>query len=209
MMFMQFKLANTFLAGGLDEILDVPPAPAPANGVYFNLDQWDGYQAERREITQKIKAAGVENLVLITGDIHTFVAGYVRENYDNPVPPDVAPQDRVGVCFVGGSVTSSNFFEIARLGQVSDGPLLPQDRAAFTAASKQSNPHFVFLNSDTHGYNLMKVTKDDIVCTMRNVETVRDDQDNPTPQTLAQFRVESGTSRIERTDLPGPPLPPT
>jgi hypothetical protein len=55
----------------------------------------------------------------------------------------------------------------------------------------------------------MKVTKREIVCTMRNVETLRTEQSNPAAQTLAQFRVRSGTSEIQRTDLPGTPLPAT
>jgi alkaline phosphatase D len=207
MMFMQFKISNTYLAGG-DQVLfpDVPQADG-ADGVYFNLDQWDGYQAERNEITAALKE--VDNFVIITGDIHTFVAGYAREDYDAPMVPNTPPPDRVGVCFVGGSVTSSNLYEIARLGQASDGPAVPEDRAAFTAASQQSNPHFVFLNSDTHGYNLMKVTQGEIVCTMRQVDTIREYQENPTAETLAQFKVLEGTSEIQRTDLPGPALPPT
>lgn len=206
--FMQNKVLNTFL-GGADSVLPgVPPAPAPANGVYLNLDQWDGYQAERERITRTIKNEGVENFVIITGDIHTFIAGYVRQNYDNPIPPDGLPVDRVGTCFVGGSVTSSNLFEIARLGQVSDGPR-PSDPGAFSAAVKASNPHFVFLDSSTHGYNLMKVTKNELICTMRQVDTVRQPQNNPTADTLAQFRVPEGEVQIIRTDLLGPLLSPT
>ncbi len=202
--FMQNKIANTFL--GQDSVLPgVSPAPSPADGVYLTLDQWDGYQAERERITREISKAGVENFVIITGDIHTYIAGYVKKNYDNPLNE---PPNAVGTCFVGGSVTSSNLFEIARLGQVSDGPR-PSDPGAFSAAVKASNPHFEFLDSSTHGYNLMKVTKNELICTMKNVDTIRRPQNDPTSEVLAQFRVPEGQVQIQRTDLPGPPLPAT
>ncbi len=204
--FMQNKIANTFLLGQDSVLSGVPPAPSPAEGVYLNLDQWDGYQAERKRITREISNAGVENFVIITGDIHTYIAGYVKKDYDNPLN---SPPNAIGTCFVGGSVTSSNLFEIARLGQASDGPLLSDDRGALTAAVKASNPHIEFLNSSTHGYNLMKVTKGEIVCTMKHVDTIRQPQENPTSEVLAQFRVPEGQVLIQRTDLPGPPLPTT
>jgi len=62
-MFMQFKIANAYLAGGADQIFPtVPQAPGDGDlettdGVYVNLDQWDGFQAERREISQAILEA--------------------------------------------------------------------------------------------------------------------------------------------------------
>ena len=99
---MQFKVANAYLAGGADQIFPTVPRvpeggdPDTADGVYVNLDQWDGFQAERREISQAILDAnegqGVENFVVITGDIHSYIAGYVRENYDDQTPP-ARPRD--------------------------------------------------------------------------------------------------------------------
>jgi hypothetical protein len=49
MVFMQFKVANAYLAGVADQIFPtVPQAPEDgdpdtADGVYVNLDQWDGF----------------------------------------------------------------------------------------------------------------------------------------------------------------------
>lgn len=51
-MVMQFKVANAYLQGGDQQVLDVLPAPEGSgtgvDGVFTSLDQWDGYQAERR-----------------------------------------------------------------------------------------------------------------------------------------------------------------
>ncbi len=148
-MFMQLKMANTFvdaLENGRDEPTDPLPDDLPlpgqqgaGEGVYFNLDQWDGYQAERRRISRKIRRENVENFVVITGDLHTFIAGYARPDYDEAYVPDPTaaptyesgvleppPTDRVGVCFMGASVTSSNIVEIATLGRGSNqAPAVP------------------------------------------------------------------------------------
>ena len=80
-MVMQLKVANTFLQEGTDEVFS-GVEQTNIDGVYTSLDQWDGYQAERREIAQRF--SGTDNVVAITGDIHTFIAGYMKEDYDNP-----------------------------------------------------------------------------------------------------------------------------
>jgi alkaline phosphatase D len=49
-----------------------------ATAVFFNLDQWDGYPAERAAILGELGAAKVQNLIALTGDIHTFIAGYLK-----------------------------------------------------------------------------------------------------------------------------------
>lgn len=235
-MFMQFKTANTYLAGGEQEIFPgiQPPdgtGPGSAEGVYVNLDQWDGFQAERGEITQAILDAnggqGVENFVVITGDIHSYIAGYVRENYDDPTPPvpeteavgEPNPNNRLlGACFVCGSVTSSNLVELATgagngdLPQFSERFLSTEDAASAlqSALQESSNPHIDFFNSSTHGYNIMEVTQEKLTCTMFGVETTQQDpQQNPPDRTvLARYEVPSGLVNLQRTDIvPGPGTP--
>ena len=56
----------------------------------MSLEQWDGYQSERRRITRRVRdddtlpgPRGIENFVTITGDIHSYLAGYVKENFDD------------------------------------------------------------------------------------------------------------------------------
>jgi phosphodiesterase/alkaline phosphatase D-like protein len=60
----------------------VTPAPG-AQDVYVNLDQWDGYQYKRQQIISALKQADVDNFVAITGDLHSFTAGYLYENFDS------------------------------------------------------------------------------------------------------------------------------
>ncbi len=172
-MFMQLKIANTFvdaLSDGRNEATDPLPdnLPLPGQqgadeGVYFNLDQWDGYQAERRKISKAMKDANdakanvandpnvFDNFVVITGDLHTFIAGYARPDYDEPTAPEVPPEDRVGVCFMGGSVTSSNLIEIATFGRGSNAaPAVPgPGPEGGTSSPRRRNPPTRTLRTST------------------------------------------------------------
>jgi alkaline phosphatase D len=169
----------------------------------------------------------VENFVVITGDIHSYIAGYVRENYDDPTPPvpeteatgDPNPTNRLlGTCFVCGSVTSSNLVELAvgagnaDFPQVDERFLESEDglSALQSAFQEPSNPHIEFFNSSTHGYNVMEVTREKLTCTMFGVETTQQPPQNGQPQksVLARFEVPNGLVQLRRTDIvPGPGTP--
>lgn len=181
-MVMQFKTLNT-------EILEDPTGVVP-QGIYVSLDQWDGFQVERREILQSVKDAGTQNFVIITGDIHSFIAGYAKLDFDSGAtnPPDLANEDQsnlAGTCFVCGSITSSNLFELASGGAASR--YSEVDPVNFTEAVAANNPHIEFFNSQTHGYNLIEVNRDELVCTMKSVDTIQTPRS--ASRTLAVFAV--------------------
>ncbi len=72
-------------------------APLTPGGIIFNNDQWDGYVADRNRIYDHVLNNGIENMVVLTGDIHTAWAN----NLERGSTP-------VGVEFVTTSVTSSS-----------------------------------------------------------------------------------------------------
>ncbi len=80
-------------------------APLTAFGIPVNNDQWDGYPAERDSLFDHLVTNGIDNTVILTGDIHT--------SWANDLPGDnyVAStgDGSVGVEFVVTSVTSSSF----------------------------------------------------------------------------------------------------
>lgn len=78
-------------------------------GRYLNLDAWDGYRAERRQIATHIKQNGIKNVIALTGDFHTFEAGLMKVDYEND-----ADSEAIGVELMVGSVTSSNLREAIR-----------------------------------------------------------------------------------------------
>lgn len=110
--------------------------------------------------------------------------------------------------FVCGSITSSNLSELVLgadnggIGDNSRYPALSQQALSElqSALNRPSNPHFEFFDSSTHGYNLLDVTKEELICTMKAVSTTQ----SPRAQlgTLAEFRVPDGQIEIQRTDLP-------
>lgn len=63
-------------------------------------DGWDGYPAERRELTAFVRERGIANLVSLTGDRHAHMAGVVLDDYDAPAPAPVAAE------FVGCAVSA-------------------------------------------------------------------------------------------------------
>ena len=75
----------------------------------LNCDQWDGYNAERKALMAHLKSNSINNVVAITGDIHSFFAGTVNDDYDaagggTPVMVDL----------VTAGISSDSFFSYLR-----------------------------------------------------------------------------------------------
>ena len=82
-----------------------PQSPFPE---FTNLDAWDGYPAERDALLTFIRDH-VDDVVVLTGDIHSSWAANVPVNpYDGSYNPQTG-EGSVAVEFVAPSVTSSTF----------------------------------------------------------------------------------------------------
>jgi alkaline phosphatase D len=147
-------------------------------GQHANQDQWDGYSAEREEILSSFHSAGVQNLVVLSGDIHTFIAGNLGTNGESSGDP-------VGVELVGGSVTSFGLPE--ELG-------LPA--ATLEALRQASDPHTIYADFERRGYCVATVSQDELIGEFKAVNST---QTKTSPAfSLAKFKVESGTPSIEQ-----------
>ncbi len=96
---------------------------AAALGPYFrrfliNCDQWDGYNSERKALMAHLKSNNIKNVVALTGDIHSFFAGAVHDDYD--APEGGTP---VMVDLVSAGVSSDSFFVYLRDAAASLGDL--------------------------------------------------------------------------------------
>ena len=111
-------------------------------GVPFNVDAWDGYTDDRRELLEFIGANGISNVAFLTGDIHSSWA------CDVPAANGVS----AAVEFVGPSITSDNLNEI--LGVPPRTPVSIQVETVF----KLGNPHVKYLEFDSHGYAIVDIT---------------------------------------------------
>lgn len=141
-------------------------------GLYFiNGDQWDGYEPARNRLYAAIQGdtmnAKVDNLVVLTGDIHSSWAADLHPNpYNTAAYDKVSGAGSLGVEFVGTSVTS---------------PGIDTDTTgAVAGAIRFYNPHFKYVNLTRRGYMLIDVNRDrvvsewwyvDTVATQSNVET--------------------------------------
>jgi alkaline phosphatase D len=73
-----------------------------------------------------------------------------------------------GVCFIAGSVTSSNLSEIATNG-VGLSALVTADPQAYKAA----NQHTAHFGSSTHGYNVLEITPTQLTWRMQPVNPIK------------------------------------
>jgi phosphodiesterase/alkaline phosphatase D-like protein len=157
--------------------LDVP------SGVPINADQWDGYAAERSELMQHLVDSGVEDVTVLTGDIHTFFAGTVTTTGD--ISGGGAATE-----FVGGSITSTGIAEdLEKRG-------LPRDtEGSQEAGLRRMNPHIAYAQLSAKGYGVLEVHPDELLVTYRSPETVLEPESKVT--TLASFRVARGSTEVE------------
>lgn len=123
---------------------------------YFTLDQWDGYRSERRAILEAV--AEVENLVVITGDIHAFYAAELHPDFD---APGTRP---VGVEYVCAGITSQSVQLIVQgvvdsnavLSALGLGALVPR----FDEILRSTNAsHLRYANSLANGVAVMSVNR--------------------------------------------------
>ncbi|MEU6640735.1 alkaline phosphatase D family protein [Streptomyces rochei] len=50
----------------------------------LSMDAWDGYRASRDRVVAGAKAAGIDNWLILTGDVHVGYALDVKEDFDDP-----------------------------------------------------------------------------------------------------------------------------
>ncbi|MFF8446132.1 alkaline phosphatase D family protein [Streptomyces leeuwenhoekii] len=95
-----------------------------------SMDSWDGYPASRERVLAGAQAAGVENLMVLTGDVHVHYAFDIKRDFSDP------GSRTVGTEIVTTSVTSGR-----------DGSAKPSNWDTLMTA----NPHLKFF-SGLRGY---------------------------------------------------------
>jgi alkaline phosphatase D len=150
-----------------------------APGVPAQVDAWDGYGYERKQILDHILDNNVQNVVAITGDIHTFFAGTAYTTGDQSTGRAAMPE------FVGGSATSTGLPEATGLP--------PSTLAALAAV----NPHIKFYDFVNRGYGVIEVGPTEVNCELKKVDAKTPGASTPT--TIAQFRAPLGARIPEQT----------
>ncbi|MEU0083566.1 alkaline phosphatase D family protein [Streptomyces sp. NPDC006274] len=91
----------------------------------LSMDAWDGYPASRDRVLDGARSAGVENLMVLTGDVHVAYAYDIKRDYETP------GAEVVGTEIVATSISSGK-----------DGADKPATWDTYTRA----NPHMKFYN---------------------------------------------------------------
>jgi alkaline phosphatase D len=139
-----------------------------------SMDQWPGYEVERRRLLRHFVDRKVANPVVLTGDIHT--------NWANELVTDFEGMDgrSAAVEFVGTSITSGG-----------DGTAAPRNLESTLA----ENPFVKFHNAE-RGYVRCEVTPEKWTTDYRTVPYVT--RPGAPITTRATFVVESGRPQLNR-----------
>jgi alkaline phosphatase D len=116
------------------------------DGILLNTDQWDGYPASRRQVLDQLAAEGIDDTVILTGDIHSAWA------------MDIAI-DPLGGDYDGSTGRGSLAVELVTTSVTSPGPRgAAPDLEARERQIVAERPHIHYVNLREHGYLLVDLT---------------------------------------------------
>lgn len=149
-------------------------------GELYSMDAWDGYPESRSRILDFIGASGVQNPIILTGDVHNNWACDVKADFSDP------DSRTLGVEFVGTSVTSGG-----------DGADTSPGQEAIVA----ENPHIKFFNGQ-RGYVRCVLTPEEWRADYRVLPYVR--QPGAPVYTRASFVTEAGNPGLQQAGMREP-----
>jgi alkaline phosphatase D len=163
-----------------------------------NADSWDGYQGARERLLDAIESPRVDNVVILTGDVHSSWALDVpRSGWEAYRARD--GEGSLAVEIVTPAISSPPMFAADGQGR---------ERAA---AMRVFLPHLKFVDGEHRGYVVLDVTATRVQADWFFVPTVT--ERSPGETHGASLLTESGRSHLVETARPaptgeGPPLAP-
>jgi len=165
----------------------------PRDGAPYNVDQWDGYTDDRREVFAHIRNHQVKDALFITGDIHSGWACELPYDASTYTGEDAPGDDSAGVEFVCSSVTSNNLKDIT-------GDPTGATSTAVEEGIKANNRHIKYLDFDSHGFSVLDLTPARAQMDWYVIGD-RADKDTTIEHTIS-FLTRSGTGKVEQTEEP-------
>lgn len=127
-----------------------------------NLDSWDGYPAEKKQIKNFIINNRIRDVVFLTGDTHASWAIEVATDIADTYDP-LTSKGAFAVEFGTPSISAANSNE-----RNSD-----EKVKASEVTLMNVNPHIKYTNNRDHGYMLLTLTSTTARCDWYYVETLR------------------------------------
>jgi alkaline phosphatase D len=139
----------------------------------LSMDAWDGYRASRRRILDGARDAGIDNLMVLTGDVHVGYAFDIKDDFDDPA------SRTVGTEIVATSIASGK-----------DGSERPANWNTYMTA----NPHLRFYDG-RRGYVTVQLGREAARADYRTVPYVT--RPGAPVATAASFDTEAGRPGLE------------
>ncbi|MGW5732246.1 MULTISPECIES: alkaline phosphatase D family protein [Streptomyces] len=133
-----------------------------------SMDAWDGYSASRDRVLAGAKSAGLDNLMVLTGDVHVGYAFDIKEDFDDQT------SRTLGTEIVATSIASGK-----------DGAEKPANWETYTKA----NPHLKFYNG-RRGYVTVDLGQESARADFKTVSAVT--KPGAPITTAASFATEAG-----------------
>lgn len=148
----------------------------------LNTDSWDGYQAARRRILERIVADAIDGVVVLTGDVHSSWANDLAVDFSAYIPQTA-----------GGSVA----VEAVCPGITSPGA------GGLSGALQTFNPHIRWGDSGRRGFVLVDATQDALQCDWYLMDEDSVEQSTFVEPTVRQsFVVRPGAMHWEEASAP-------
>jgi alkaline phosphatase D len=160
-------------AGGLPRFpIEGPDTPlfVRDGGNALNPDAWDGYNHQRLAFLDFLKTEGIDNTIVLTGDVHSSWAFDITPDPFNPVTDynPVTGEGAVGVEFVAPAITSPP------LGETFGGGTQAQ---VIEQAFLSDNPQMKMSEIRSNGYIVLDITPDRAQADWFFVDTVTEVSD--------------------------------
>ena len=151
-----------------------------AYGLPIYPDSWDGYPWAREQLYTKLRAAGLTDIVVVTGDAHEFWA--------NDLTDDAGT--KIGVELGTTSVTSPTLFSY-----------FGKDTPDYSMLVTQSNPDVRYYNAMHNGYVDLTFTRSKAEVKLITVDTVLDR--SYSAGAVAEFTVKKSGESVKFTSPKG------
>lgn len=119
----------------------------------INVDAWDGFDYERNLINSEIAHNRVENFVVATGDLHTYIASHIKKDYNRRSIFDF--ENYIGVEFMTPAISSAGLFDMIGA-QTPVGERQQVAQAVTNTAVRLTNPHIRYFNTTQNGWSTLE-----------------------------------------------------
>jgi alkaline phosphatase D len=148
----------------------------------FNTDQWDGYPHARARILEHLAGHGIDDVAVLTGDIHSSWAMDVAPSpFDGDAYDPATGRGALAVEFVTPSVTSPFLTD-------------PEQANARAEQALATHPHLRFVDLFHKGYVVLDADAERLQADYFHVETL--ERRDPGQRLAASFATARGTNHL-------------